>query len=104
MNETNEVSNILENYQDISRLETVLRIHKEGNISTEEAVNLITGDRNYMVTNTLKKIEEKMVKRATSVPSWQPYINYPSVTYTSDSTVGSYTYDPAGIPGSIGTP
>jgi hypothetical protein len=88
MSETKEVSNILENYEDRSRLETILRIHKEGSISTEEAVNLLTGDRNYMVTNTLKKIEEEMVKRATPVvyPNWQPYVT---------TTATGLNYDPA---------
>jgi predicted HTH domain antitoxin len=91
MNEKDNVSSILDQYQDKERLEVILRLHKESHISMDEAVMLITGDRNYMATEALKKIKEQLTP-------YQPYVytygatNTP-LTFSGLTSSASVTYN-----------
>lgn len=93
MSEKETISNILDNYEDKERLRTILRVHKEGHISDDEALSLLTGDRNYYLTNTLKEIQNTLKNQITP---WTTYVGSttwsatPSVTYSyNDPAVGS---------------
>jgi membrane carboxypeptidase/penicillin-binding protein PbpC len=98
MSERETVSNLIENYDDQDRLRVILRIHKEGSISTEEAINLLSGDRNYFLTNTLKEISETLKNQQSAWSQTYPWS--PNVVYTTGT---SYSYDPAGPVGVTGT-
>jgi hypothetical protein len=60
MNSPENVSSILSSYNDKERLETILRLHKEGHVSMDEALNLLTGDRNFFLTSTIEQIQKSL--------------------------------------------
>jgi hypothetical protein len=72
MNETSNASNILDQYDDKERLAIILRLHKEGHISEAESLNLLTGDRNYFLSETVQKIQETL-SRSIQPIYHQPY-------------------------------
>src|SRR5690606_13470916 len=78
--ETKKVKNILENYEDRERLEIILTLVKKGEVSVDQAILLIQGDRNYLATQTLQEVRDRI----------QPYQN-PWVINTPPYTGGSGT-------------
>lgn len=60
MSEKSNITNILDQYSDRDRLATIGRLFKEGHISEDEYINLLTGDRNYFLTESVQKIQETL--------------------------------------------
>src|SRR5687767_6621584 len=93
MSEKDNINSILGNYQDRERLTTIGRLYKVGHITEDEFVNLLTGDRNYFLTNTIEEIRKTLVASQTpwQYPTWIPSVittsgyaaSSPTVTYST---------------------
>lgn len=84
MNNPSNVDSLLGSYNDRERLALIGRLFKDGHINEDEFLNLLTGDRNFFLTNTLEQIQKTLEKAYTPTypNNWGTGIVYATGTKT----------------------
>lgn len=88
MSEKSQVTNILGKYEDQDRLRTLFRLAKNNQISEEEFVQLVQGDRNYFAQELINDLVRDM---RTHLPD--PY-TYRQPIWTTGIGVATTTSSP----------